>query len=175
MKHLMPVCLLAIFYGGCTTNSSPVNREVVALEPIYKSVTEVESIQSLSPRNMVKPGKIYAFGNFVFQADDGTGIHITDITNKTAPVKKAFLSVPYCSEIAVKGNFLYANNLNDLVIFDITNPQQPSLVKRSSNVFPLVSQLHPAQQNTYFVCPDPAKGLVVGWQQRLMPQPNCRR
>ncbi len=81
--------------------------------------------------------------------------------NRTSPQKVSFLKLPLSTEIAVKGNYLYANNYKDLVVFDITTPAKPQFVKRVNDVFPLVNQKYPPFTNAFFECPDEAKGVVV--------------
>ena len=74
-----------------------------------------------------------------------------------------------------QGNFLYANNYVDLVVFDITNPANPTFVKRVKNVFPPENQNYPTGTNSYFQCPDKSKGIVVSWELKNIDAPNCRR
>jgi hypothetical protein len=99
---------------------------------------------------------------------------IAEGRSKTAH-KIAFLKVPFCSEIAVKDNYLYVNNLNDLLIFDISNVAAPQLVRRLPGAFPHVNQQYPNVSDTYFECPDPDKGIVVRWEEKTLIKPQCRR
>ncbi len=107
--------------------------------------------------------------------DLNTGIHIIDNSNHNQPVKIAFLNLPLSTEIAVKGNYLYANNYVDLVVFDISQPANPKLVKRVSNIFPPENQQYPPYSNVYFQCPDKSRGLIVRWELQNIDIPNCRR
>ncbi len=83
--------------------------------------------------------------------------------------------IPLSTELAVKGNYLYANNFRDIIVFDISNPAEPRLVKRVSNVFPPVNQKFPPLSNIYFECPDETKGVVVRWELKRINIPKCRR
>lgn len=145
-----------------------------AYVPVYMSVTEKNNIAISSARATEKSGKIYAFGNYIFQNDLNKGIHIIDNADRAHPKKIAFLTIPYNTEFAVKGNYIYANNLNDLVVIDIRDITQPAVVKKMDNAFPYMNQQYP-QQSGYFVCPDPAKGIVVDWVLQTVKSPNCRR
>ncbi len=70
-------------------------------------------------RTTERSGKIYAFGNYIFQNDLNKGIHLIDNTDPLHLQKIAFLNIPYNTEFAVKGNYIYANNGNDLVVVDV--------------------------------------------------------
>lgn len=176
MRKLFLSLPIVIFLFSCSPpGANDVTGKVDAYVPVYMSLSEVEKI-SVGPQQLTKnAGKIYAFGNYIFQNDINAGVHIIDNTNKSNPVKIAFLNLPLSTEIAVKGNFLYANNYVDLVVFDITNPAKPTFVKRVTNVFPAENQNYPAGSNTYFQCPDNSKGIVVSWELKNIDAPNCRR
>jgi len=79
------------------------------------------------------------------------------------------------TEIAIKSGHLYTNNVNDLVVFSLSNPAEPLLENRVKDAFPVIEQEYPPFNNTYFECPDPAKGIVVGWEQKELTNPQCRR
>ncbi|OQP63543.1 hypothetical protein A3860_24700 [Niastella vici] len=142
--------------------------------PVYMSPADKSNIFLANARTTEKSGKIYAFGNTIFQNDLNKGIHIIDNTNHADPKKIAFLNIPYNTEFAVKGNYIYANNVNDLVVIDIRDLNNPVVVKRIENAFPYINQEYPPQSG-YFVCPDPAKGIVVDWELQTVKSPKCHR
>lgn len=173
MRYLLLLLSLAGF--GCIPEEvEPVNPNE-AYAPIYASPEIYDSIAVFAPRSTTTAGKIYAYASYIFQVDQNKGIHIVTDAQSAGARKVAFLKVPWCTEVAVKGAYLYANNLNDLVVFDISNPQAPRLVKRLPNAFPTISQLYPPQNGVFFECADPAKGIVVGWERRKVENPKCRR
>jgi hypothetical protein len=143
--------------------------------PVYALTADVTQVSFEAARNTGQAVKIYAFGNYIFQNDVNKGIHIINNSDKKHPLKIGFIKLPYSTEIAVKGSFLYANNFRDLVVFDISDVNKPMLVKRIPNVFPMVNQEYPPQQNTAFECPDPNKGVVVSWEKKTLTDPKCRR
>lgn len=176
MRKLLQIVSTVIFLFSCNPpDASEVKGKVDAYVPVYMALSDVEQISAGPEQPTRNAGKIYAFGNYIFQNDINAGIHIIDNSNKSNPVKIAFLKLPLSSEIAVKGNFLYANNYVDLVVFDITNPANPTFVKRVKNVFPPENQNYPAGTNNYFQCPDKSKGIVVSWELKNIDAPNCRR
>ena len=143
--------------------------------PVYAVPDSVNKIASTAARPTNKPGKIYAYTNYLFQVEEATGIHIIDNAVPKAAKKIAFLRVPLASELAIKDGYLYTNNVNDLVVFNLSNPAAPALVKRVPDAFPAISQKHPPFTNVFFECPDPAKGVVVGWEQKQIANLKCRR
>ena len=175
MRTLIVLVLFA-FAVSCTPNGSgtgPVTA--TAYIPQYLALADVQQIAVQAAKSTQQPGKIYAFGKYIFQNDLQQGFHIIDNTDRKHPVKLAFLKVPYSTEIAIKGNYLYTNNLNDLVVFDISTIQSPRLVKRVDEVFPVVSQKYPPFSNVTFECPDPAKGIIVKWELKPSTNALCRR
>lgn len=142
--------------------------------PIYMPSEQARQVLFQPPRDIVKSGKIYAIGNYLLQVETDSGIHVIDFTNRAAPQKVGFIKSLYCTEMAIKGNFLYINNVNDLVALDISNLSKPEEVKRIRGAFPEAGQYPPAQ-NTFFECPDAAKGDVIGWRRETRDYPKCYR
>lgn len=143
--------------------------------PVYALPSEITKIDFEPARKTEIAGKIYAIGNYIFQSEVNKGIHIINNQNRDQPKKVGFLKVPYSTEIAVKGKYLYTNNLSDLVVFDISDLNVPRMVKRVKDVFPPIGQQYPPFQNIMFECPDPAKGIIVHWERKMINNPKCRR
>lgn len=155
-----------IFYS-CTPNN--VNEPTGRGEgyfPVYASPEDIAQIKLEPARSTEFAGKIYAFRNFIFQNELNEGIHVINNADRNQPKKTGFLKVPFSTEIAIKGNFLYTNNVDDLIVFDLSDISNPRLVKRIENVFAAINQNYPPFQNTIFECPDPSKGIVVRWERK---------
>ena len=190
-RRIIPVCqpafkittmkliLLAVAAGTClcVCSCDPYSDSIKnqAYVPVYAQPADVAHIAVTAAQSTARAGKIYAFGNYVFQNDINKGIHVIDNTDKAHPQKIAFIQVPYNTEFAVRGHYMYANNLNDLVVIDIHDVLHATEIKRIANGFPYISQTYPPATG-YFVCPDPSKGLVVDWElQTVSSTTNCRR
>lgn len=172
MRYL--VLLLAISFVSCIRNSSD-QFKITGYAPVYISKQDAGSIGTQAPRATVLAGKIYAYGNYLFQVEQNEGIHIIDNTDPKQAHKIAFLKVPAASELAIRSNHLYTNNIDDLVVFDISSITSPQLVNRVENAFPQISQEYPPITGAYFECVDPSKGVVIGWEQKQLNNPQCRR
>ncbi len=175
MRKFILTISTSLLLWSCDPGKNDLTGKTDAYVPVYSTLTDINNILVETPKPTVEAGKIYAYGNYIFQNDLNTGIHIIDNSNRNQPIKIAFLSLPLNTEIAVKGNYLYANNYVDLVVFDISQPANPKLVKRVSDIFPPVNQKYPPYSNVYFKCPDKSKGLIVRWELQNIDIPNCRR
>ncbi len=137
------ILLLALFFiaaacllPACTKDSSYL-VPYTYYKPFYKSKTEVRAnIKSMPVRDIVQAGKIFIQGNNLFLVDVNRGVHVVDITNINYPQKIAFVPVPGCNDIAVRGNFLYVDFGKDLLTIDISNPTSAYIKKSIPNVFP---------------------------------------
>ncbi len=169
--------LIALCLTACTNkNSSPKTAQTVqAYTAVYLQTSDLNNIAVETIRPTTNAGKIYAWGNYIFQVEENEGIHIIDNSSANNAKKIAFLKVPICSEIAIKGNYLYTNNYKDLLVFDISTISSPRLVKRVASVFPAINQNYPPYSNCYFQCADTTKGIIVKWVLQSMEQPNCMR
>lgn len=175
MKTTAACLCLALILSACQGDTlSPANTDVPAYVPVYAQLSSLNDIATEAARPTQKAGKIYSYGNYIFQNELNQGIHIIE-RSQPQPRKIAFLKVPFCTEIAVKGNYLYTNSVSDMLVIDISNPQQPTIAKRIKDAFPVVNQDHPPFSNVYFECTDPSKGIVVDWELKTVKKANCRR
>jgi hypothetical protein len=168
---------LTILYTACVPekNSNKEITNVQGFSPIYLQSGQIEDIKTLGVQPTVNDGKVYAYQNYIFQNEQYKGFHIIDNSNPANATKIEFLNVPLSTEISIKGNYLYTNNVSDLVVIDISNIANPVLVKRVKNAFPVIDQNYPPVSGTYFDCVDKSKGLVVGWESKILASPKCRR
>lgn len=146
---------------GCTDKYT---EEYLSLEPVYLSYEDFrKSVKVVSQQDLVKPGKIYAYNNYLFINELKKGIHVFNNTNPTSPQYLAFINIPGNVDIAVKNNILYADSYVDLVAIDITNPASPKETGRIKSVFPY--SVPPYEQTGYRIGQvDNTKGVVVSWE-----------
>lgn len=126
---------LALLLGACTKDQ--LKQSFVYYRPVYKTKEQVRNeIKSGETRAIDHAGKLFYKDGYVFLNDLEKGIHVIDITNPAAPQKVAFIAVPGCVDLAVRGNTLYADLTTDLVAIDISNPKQVKLTAVLEGVFP---------------------------------------
>lgn len=174
MNYFFAFVITAFLFYSCDTEELNTGNQQ-AYVPIYAKPGDLTNIGAEAARTTAKPGKIYAYGNLLLQNDINTGVHFIDISDKSNPKKVSFLRVPWTTELSVKDGYLYVNNFNDLLVFNISDVSNPVLIKRLANVFPYHNSEFPPDANAYFECVDPSKGIVVGWELKTVPNPKCRR
>ncbi|MFT7590129.1 MAG: hypothetical protein ACI9UJ_000038 [bacterium] len=104
---------------------------------LFKSIADTRnSFEVQVAKEIDKPGKLYVFGNTLFVVDQNRGFHVINNSNPSAPLRVQFIQLDGCTDLVVKGNYLYANNVNDLVTIQI-NQGTYTLVDRNQNVFNL--------------------------------------
>ncbi|MCE3283614.1 MAG: hypothetical protein K0Q66_2351 [Chitinophagaceae bacterium] len=173
MRFLLILALVSVLYSQPVGLPRPAPNTDTWV-PIYTSSVTSRQVSFQAPRPIVTSGKIYTFGSYLLQVEKDSGIHVIDYSNRTAPVKTGFIRSMLCSEMAVKGQQLYINNFDDLVILDISNMTNPVEVARVPKAFNLVSTTYPPWSG-FFECTDPAKGMVVGWKKEKRDYPKCYR
>jgi hypothetical protein len=75
-------------------------------------------------------------------------------------------------DFSVSNGKIYADNITDMVIIDISNPAAPEYSNRISNVFPI--QQFPDEFGP-FECVDATRGTVIGWEKTTLKNPKCFR
>ncbi len=103
--------------------------------PITMSVTEFKnSVEVVAPKPINESGKIYAYQNYIFVNDKYKGIHVVDNSDPSSPQKISFIKIAGNVDISVKGNFLYADSLTDLIVLDISEINAVRIVNRMEDV-----------------------------------------
>lgn len=112
----------------------PVETYQVAV-PVTMTMADFRASVSVEePKEIEQSGKIYVYGNYIFVNDDMKGILVIDNTYHS-PSKVAYINVPQNTDMAVKGNVLFANSGRDLVTFDISNINDILVKERLEDVF----------------------------------------
>lgn len=178
IKSLLCLSIPVLIFSCTPFDQSP--GEILSFRPVYSAnYAAVKSISAITPRAIVNGGKLYTVGNLLFQVEKDSGIHIIDYADPAHPQKLGFIRSFLCKELAVKDGFIYTNNLADLVVIDINDLQNIREVNRLENAFPDLSLQYPPRDasgsTVYFECPDPSKGIVIGWTQQMITNPKCRR
>lgn len=148
--------------------------EVEGWAPVYAEDNTVNEIKSVDAKDIDKGGKIYVKGTTLYQVEVGKGIHVIDITDANNPQKVKFIQVTGAQEMAIMNDNLYTNNINDLVVLNISDINNVQVANRVSGVFHLVDPTLPPMSG-YFECVDASKGTVIGWEPKTLYSPICRK
>lgn len=175
MKKILFFKLLAFafFLFSCDPEDGR-EVEVMGLRPVYGEPSDLE-IRALPAQEICQPGKIYVYGSYLLVNELHRGIHIIDNADPSSPKNLSFIRIVGNVDIAVKDNFLYADHLTSMVVFDISNPEKASFVKAVDNAFDYGSGLYPPVTGVRFECVDPEKGPVIGWAEAVLINPQCYR
>jgi len=150
------IVAITIFLTTGCHDKVEVTQTYTMMEPVYMTPQEIrESFDIIGPQEVTNTGKIYLYKNFIFLNEPGKGIHIIDNTNREEPEIITFINIPGNYEMAARGDRIFADSYLDLVVIDISNPEDVKLTKRIENIF-----LELAQQNQYY---DEEKGIVVDY------------
>jgi hypothetical protein len=152
-------CLLMAFTSCVKDNCTSTYK---IYEPIFQSLSQVRaSMKSTVPQDLKQTGKLYIYNNYIFLNERDKGIHIIDNTNPSSPRNISFIPIPGNVDLAVKGNYLYADSYSDMVVFDISTPTQVTAKKFINNVFPFRGGFYWGNTTN----PDSLK-VVVGYTER---------
>lgn len=147
----------------------------VEYEPVYMTQQEfINAVQLEESRDLKNPGKIYFYDGYLFVNEVNKGIHIFDNSDPSSPQNIGFVNIPANKDMAVREDLLYADSQKDLLVFDISNLQQPELIDRIEDVFNNSANTPPGF-TTQSV--DASQGLVVDWKPVIREEvceSNCR-
>lgn len=121
-------------------------------------------VDVIAPLPIEESGKIYAYGDYIFVNDKYRGVHVIDNSNPNAPKKISFIKIAGNVDISVKDDYLYADSLMDLIVLDISDIGNITIVNRLENVlrenviWPLEADFF---EQTDF---DFETEIIVGWE-----------
>ncbi len=176
MKHLwfFSMVILLTLYSCIDESPSGSVYQIHGLRPIYADGLDWQNITVEDARPVGQLGKIYYKDGLIYVSEVNKGIHIIDNQSPVNPIFLKFISIPGSKDISIKGNFLYTDNVTDLVVLDISDLDNIEAINRIPNVYPAVNQNYPEFGNGYFECVDNNLGTVIGWEQALLTEPQCR-
>jgi hypothetical protein len=176
--RFLTLSFLVLLFTGCFRKNpnwvEPMNK-VWGNKPIYGVDSNLKKVSySPAPFTVKDAGNIYAKGGYLYQVETGRGIHIINNTVPANAARIAFISIPGCSQISIKGNILYSNNFEDLVMVDISSITAIREVARKEMAFPTGRAYYPFSEPDEpgnFECPN-GEQLVIGWTRDSI-QASC--
>ena len=162
---VIPIMILALISIVSCKDSSIEYRKTMANVPQYMSYEDMRKpVKSTAAYAIATAGKIYIKDNYLFVNEKYKGIHVFDNSNPASPVNLTFIDIPGNVDLAVRGNFLYADNYVDLVVLDISDIMQPKEVSRIKDIFPYTI---PETIHVYPIANiDKEQGVIIGWQAK---------
>lgn len=161
MKNTLWLCLIGLLSViSCKKNDD----YVLVGKPIVKSLTDIRNdIKVTAAKTTNSDGKIYVAGNYLYYIAQESGVHIFDNTNPTDPKNIAFIKLQGVHDIAIKGNYLFADNYVDLVVFNIANINNIQLEKIVENIIQYYATYPTDVYYTDYVNADWTKEIIVGY------------
>jgi len=163
MKRLFILLpLISIVLSSCEDKRL---QSYMANVPVYLSYEELRSSFDVnSAASLEKPGKIIFYGSHMFINEYQKGIHVVDLGDPSAPRLKAFIEVPGNVDMAIRNDLLYAESYVDLLVIDISDPEQPELNKRIEDLFEYI--IPPYDYEFPLDEIDEDKGVITGYEIR---------
>lgn len=166
---------LLLFFVSCVGSiDEPIISIQEGLRPVYTDPTTAREINNLPPRSIQQLGKIYYKDQHIFVIEVGEGIHIIDNSDPMNPNFINFIQVIGSKDIAIKGNYLYTDNLTDLVVLDISDLRNTKLVKRVPELYAQIDPF-PAGYQGPFECVNQELVAVIRWEMATLNDPKCFR
>lgn len=165
MKKMLWLALVFVAFISCSEDLDDSKfADYLVAKPVTISIAEFEKGGDIiAPRPIEESGKIYAYEDYIFVNDAYKGIHLIDNSNPKNPVKRAFINIAGNVDISVKDNFLYADSMQDLLVFDISNMDNIKLVNRLKGVL-RDNIVWPSAEIYEWEGIDTNKEIQVGWK-----------
>lgn len=139
MKNPALAAVLSLFLlSSCFPNEWGDYYYDSAYKPILMERNALEnSIKLVDPQTINEFGKIYRYQNLLFINERFEGVHVIDNTDPSNPVNIGFITIPGNVDIAIKNDFIYADNAVDLIVISYDQAgQKVQVVDRNRDVFP---------------------------------------
>ena len=163
LPAFMLIALLSIGFSSCLEDKCDNTQTYTQWNPVYKTDAEIRTPpQYQAARPLKNTGKIYFYDKYILVNEQKQGIHIIDNTNPSSPQNVGFISIIGNVDMAIKGNYLYADNYMDLLTIDISTLTNPRVTCREEVVF----------NSTFWK--DPQRGWLVDYEpQKITQQLDC--
>ncbi|TQO39481.1 hypothetical protein GQ41_4157 [Arenibacter algicola] len=162
---LLLFVLTALGFISCNDEDDGKYAEYLVAKPLKMSKADFKkAIDVIAPIPMDESGKIYVYGHYIFVNEKYEGVHVVDNSDPKAPQKIAFIKIPGNVDVSVKGNYLYADSITDLIVLDISDINNIRTVNRLENVlrdnviFPFEVDIYEWQDIDY------ENDIVIGWE-----------
>ena len=132
---LLTLIFSVSFLSSCVDNCT--NETGYTLyTPVYQTTQEVrDAFGYVEPREINEPGRLYFKDGFMYINEAGKGIHVVDNTDPSQPKNIGFINIPGNFDLAAKGEYMYVDSYIDLIVLNISDPENIEMVTRLESVF----------------------------------------
>jgi len=161
-NHIYVFLFLILIVSGCDNDYEDFHRfsKVISQSkayPLYLDMSEIADIHVLSKQPLQSPFKIVANDRYYFVGDWLNGIHVYSKSGGS-PVYLCFISCKYIKDLEIVENKLFCNNFVDLVVLDVNNPLQTTVLHRQKYHF---NRFNSYKENWNFLYTE-GKGIITG-------------
>ena len=171
-KPILFYLLILVCLSGCLSDPYDEVVTVMGYTPIYINLESGELV-SEAPReydNLIN----FVFSNdLILMVERGKGVHVVDNSNPESPIDLNFLNVPGTIGLIVKDNFAIVATTYRLVSVDISDFSNATVSSVTFSDSGNGIGLLPPDQFSDFECLDPSKGILAGWEEKLLTDPKC--
>ncbi|UJH66332.1 LVIVD repeat-containing protein [Allomuricauda sp. SCSIO 65647] len=120
----------AIALLSCEDDENGPFEDYLVARPLTISKTEFResSVTVVDPLPIDESGKMYAYKDYIFVNDKYKGVHVIDNSSPENPQKVSFIKIAGNVDISIKDDYLYADSLTDLVVLDISDVNNVTIV-----------------------------------------------
>ena len=178
MKKCIITLLVVLGLVSCDKKENGDFADYLVATPITMSLEDFKnSVDIVAPKPIDESGKIYAYENYIFVNDKYKGVHVIDNSDPGSPQKIAFIKIAGNVDISIKGNYLYADSLTDLMVLDISEINAIRIVNRLEDVL-RDNMVWPIADIYEYDGIDYENEILVGWdvkiESRLISEVNNR-
>ncbi|HMK07381.1 MAG TPA: hypothetical protein VK476_07625, partial [Flavobacterium sp.] len=165
--------LMIMLFFSCDSNDDSPSDQVLFAVPVVKSFAEIRNdISVWSARTTNSDGKIYVSEKQLYYIAQEEGVHVYDNSNPAAPLNTAFINIGGVHDIAVKGDFLYADNYMDLLVFNISDLQHITLVRTVENAITFYATFPETAQYYDYTVTAGTGEMITGFKLEYRERPN---
>lgn len=164
-KTVLIFCSMLLGILSCNDEEKGEYADYLVARPLTMTRSEFRnSVDIIDPIPIGESGKIYAYENYIFVNDKYKGVHVIDNTDPTSPRKVSFIKIAGNVDISVKNNYLYADSITDLIVLDISDLNNITIVNRLENVlrdnviWPLEAEIYEYENWDY------ENDILIGWE-----------
>lgn len=138
MKHHFYLFLVLVLLS-CENNYEDIYRYSKVISqpkeyPVYLDMSEIGNIQVKAKEPLAAPFKILSNDKYYFVGDMLNGIHVYEKKGRSVSYL-CFIECRYIKDFELADNRLFCNNFVDLVVLDVNNPMEITILHRQKNHF----------------------------------------